>query len=967
MMRFSFFTVLLSLLASVVFAQENLPEYMENTLIVKFKNEQAATEYRAKSTPQASLFTNHNLNSGRSIWKQEFSNRIQENMRKKGKVAKITSMDRLKNVYEFNYSSDIDPLVLARKISRLPGVDYAEPRYLYKTTLNTSDPIRNDYVDFHNFHRAWDISTSSSDVIIGIVDSGVNYEHEDLSDKLWVNEDEIPNNGIDDDNNGFVDDYLGWDFWDRGFTNADIRSDNDPFSSNNPHGSHVAGIATATPDNDLGLAGSGFNARYMAVKVGGAPDDPSTSGDESRSIGFGYEGILYAVMNGADIVNNSWGGSGFSIFGRDVVNLATEAGVLVIAAAGNDGAEVTQYPADYESVLSVGALGTRGDEIADYTNFGYNVDVFATGTIRSTVGTSASETSSYSTFQGTSMASPVVAGLAALLKTEYPDWGPERMMLQIRSSSVSIEEANRENLKNRLGLGKIDAEQALLSPKPGVRVDSVEFLNSEGELLNVNEEGIIRLHVTNYGAPVTSLSLTISSISENIGIEDGTFQIGALSTNEKSTLDIPVSLDERILQTLNSRFFIEFEDIPSQYSDFRIITYDEIRSNTSQVNNLAISFTPTGNIGFYDAGNLAGGVGFVPFPETANFSEDNLLYEGGLMLEINQQIANTLRENPNSTPNRDFVPVSFLKFTEPGLISDADGTTTFKPKEISGIQGAEVTLNTYAFDSDGLSNSVILNYIIKNKSATLSYSDVYIGIFNDWDIGEVNNNSAYYNEANDVLYILEEGDSSHPIVALANLANTSSVLAIENGFEGSGNEFQFNIYDGFSKTEKSLSLRAGVNNTQVLNADVSAVVANGPYFIPPGDSISVGFVYTFGEDEQEVLDQVNAVKALSLFELSNINNDPDLGFPDETSLLQNFPNPFNPSTTFSFNLNRISNVTLSVYNILGQKVRTILDNERLQGGIHQYPVTLDNLSSGVYFAVMESIDRKETIRITLVK
>ncbi len=967
MMRFPFFTVLLSLLGSVLFAQENLPDYMENTLIIKFKNEQAATEYRTKSTPHASLFTNHNVNSARSIWKQEFSDRIQENMRKKGKVARIVSMDRLKNVYEFNYSSDIDPLVLARKISRLPGVDYAEPRYLYKTTLNTADPIRNDYVDFHNFNKAWEISTSSSEVIIGIVDSGVNYEHEDLSDKLWVNEDEIPNNGIDDDNNGFVDDYLGWDFWDRGYTDADIRSDNDPFSSNNPHGSHVAGIATATPDNNLGLAGSGFNARYMAVKVGGAPDDPSTTRNESRSIGFGYEGILYAVLNGADIVNNSWGGGGFSIFGRDVVNLATEAGVLVIAAAGNDGAEVIQYPADYENVLSVGALGTRGDEIADYTNFGYKVDVFATGTIRSTVGTSASETSSYSTFQGTSMASPVVSGLAALLKTEYPDWSPERMMLQIRSSSISIEEANRENLKNRLGLGKIDAEEALLTPKPGIRVDSVEFLNGEGELLNVNEEGIIRLHLTNYGTSVTSLSLSISSISENIGLEDGTFQIGGLSTNEKSTLDIPISLDERILQTLNSRFFIEFNDTPSQYSDFRIITYDEIRSNTSQANNLAVSFTPTGNIGFYDAENTSGGIGFVPYPGTANFNEDNLLYEGGLMLEINQQIANTLRDNPNSPPNRDFLPVSFLKITEPGLISDADGTTIFKPKEISGIQGAEVTLNTYAFSSDNLANSVILNYIVKNRSTTLSFSDVYVGIFNDWDIGEVNNNSVYYNEANDVLYILEEGDSRHPIVALSNLANTSSVLAIENGFEGSENDFQFNIYDGFSKTEKSLSLRAGTNNTEVQSADVSAVVANGPYFIPPGDSISVGFVYTFGEDEQEVLDQVNAAKALSLFELSDTNDDPDLGFPDETSLLQNFPNPFNPSTTFSFNLDRISNVTLSVYNILGQKVRTVLDNERLQGGIHQYPVTLDNLSSGVYFAIMESLGERQIIRITLVK
>ncbi|MFV1882925.1 MAG: S8 family serine peptidase [Balneola sp.] len=940
---------------------------MDNTLIIKFKNDQAATEYRSKSTPEASMFTTHNVNYGRSIWKEEFSSRIRNNMMLKGKVAQLPSFDRLKNVYEFEFSSDIDPVTLARKISSLPGVEYAEPRYIYKTTLNTADPIRNDYVDIHHFDKAWDISTSSSDIIIGIVDSGVNYEHEDLSDKLWVNEDEIPNNGIDDDNNGFIDDYLGWDFWERGYTSEARRPDNDPFSSNNPHGTHVAGIATATPNNNKGIAGTGFNARYMAIKAGGVPDDPNTSNNESRSIGFGYEGILYAVLNGADIVNCSWGGSGFSLFGRDVVNMANDAGVLVVAAAGNDGADITHYPSSYETVLSVGALGTRGDEIADYSNFGYSVDVFATGTVRSTVGTDVSETSVYSTFQGTSMASPVVSGLAALLKTEYPDWGPERLKHQIRSTSVSIEEANKSNLEYKLGKGRIDAQQALLDPVPGVSVDSVEFLNAKGELLNVNEEGVMRLHLKNFGASVSSLVLNVENTFDNVTIVgDNTIQVGAILSNEKIIVDIPISLDERILQTLDTQFFIEFEDAGLSYSDFTFIDYNEIRFNTSQVNNLAMSFTPSGNIGFYDSGNESGGIGFVPNPQTANFREDNLLFEGGLMLEINTQIANTLREAPSAPANRDFTPISFYTVKQPGLISDADGSTIFKPSSRSGIQGAEVILNTYAFETENLSNSIILNYIIKNTSATLSYSDVYVGLFNDWDIGDFNNNSIYYNQPNDVLYILEEGETEHPFAAVANFANTSSVLAIENGFEGSGNQFQFNIYDGFSRSEKALSLRAGTNNTEALNTDVSAVVASGPYFIPPRDSISVGFVYTFGGSEQEILDQVNAARALSIFELSEINTDPDLSFPTQTTLLQNFPNPFNPSTTISFNLDRISNVKLSIYNILGQKIRTVIDS-RLQGGIHRYNVNLDDFGSGVYFAVLESISGRDIIRLTLVK
>lgn len=959
-----FFTFLI--LSLSVSAQDLPVEYMDNTLIIKFKNAQEVEKYRSKSIPEASIFTTHNVGNMRSIWKDEFNERIKATSRQKNRVSDLPSLEHFKNIYSLSYSSDIDALTLAQKISKLPGVEYAEPRYIYKTSLSTNDPIKNSTINFHKFDRAWELSTSSSDVIIAIVDSGVNYDHEDLKDKQWFNEDEILGNGIDDDNNGFIDDYLGWDFWNSGYTDDDIRQDADPFASNNPHGTHVAGIATATPNNGVGLVGSGFNARYMAVKAGGAPDDPSTPNqDESRSVGYGYEGIIYAAINGADIINCSWGGGGFSSFGEEAVNMATELGSIVIGAAGNTPNDLPHYPSSYDNVLSVGALGTSGNQIADYSTFGVTVDVFATGTLRSTVGTRKSSLDEYATFQGTSMATPVVSGLAALIKSRFPTWSSKQIILQIRSSSEDIEQNNSSDLQFKLGKGKINAEKALLAPLPGVNVDSVSFVNSEGNKLNINENGFLRLFLKNYGAAVNSLTFTAESLTEGLTISEPTVSVGAIANQEEKFIEIPILINESIIGTLSAEMFVQFSDNSIDYSDFDIIGYEQLRFDVSSPNNLAISFSPTGNIGFFDASNQEGGIGFVPNHRTADFEEDNLLYEGGILLEANERLANNLRTAGGNT-DRQFVPTSLYSVTEPGLVSNADGETVFNPSNQTSLQDLEITLKTYSFTDSEVENSVILNYLIHNTSATLSFSEVYLGIFNDWDIGNSQNNSTFYNSENDILFVKEDGNSSHPLVALATFGNTSSVLAIDNGFEGNENSFQFNLYDGYSIVEKKNSLKAGTNNTAVSSADASTVVASGPYLLEPKETISLGFVYTFGETEEDIIAEINAARAQNNFDISNINDSPENTFPTQTQIFQNYPNPFNPSTTISFNLQRIQDVNLSIYNLLGQRVKTII-NQELPGGIHTYNVSLNEFSSGLYFAIFETEDTQELIKLTLIK
>lgn len=944
-------------------AQQPGIDYAENTIIIKFESDLAAEAYISKSKAEASFLTTYNASPLKQIWRDEYSQQLNSTLRAKGKLASMPDVSDLSRIYEFQYNDEIDPLVLSQKISSLPDVEYAEPRFIYYTddVVNTNDPIQNSFVNFHSFDDAWEISQSSTEVIISVVDSGVNYLHEDLEEKHWVNEDEIPGNGIDDDNNGYVDDYLGWDFWDSGST-ANAVQDSDPFAINNPHGTHVAGISTAVPDNNLGLAGAGFNAKYMAVKAGGIADDPSTGNDESRSIGFGYEAIMYSVINGADIVNCSWGGFGFSSFGEDIVNMATEAGVLVIASAGNSSTNELHYPSSLENVLSVGALGTTGNIIASYSNYGSTVDVFAQGTISSSVGVGPSD---YATFQGTSMSSPVVSGLAALIKTEYPTWTPEQIKQQIRTSSSSIDQFNSGEFALQLGTGSIDAFVAISSPQPGIVIERSESFNESGGKLGINENGTFKVFLRNVGNATTSLTINVEALTPGLSFSSNTFPVGAISNDGIAEVEIPITLTEDILETLSADMMIEFIDNSVGYRDFRVIVFDNLQFDVSDANNLALSFSPSGNIGFFDAQNGIGGVGFVPDHQTANFLTDNLLYEGGIIFEANERVANNVRSTSGNV-DRQFTPVEFYEVTDPGIVSLADGFTMFRPTENTGLDKVEISLNTYAFATPDLENSVILNYVIRNTSSILALSEVYLGIFNDWDIGDFTNNNVSYNQEDDILFAQGEQDSGFPMVAVATLANTSSVLAINNNFGGSNSDFQFGLSDGYNIIEKRNSLRAGTENTLAFRTDISSVVATGPYFIPPGESVSLGFVYAFGDSETELANQVLAGRNQTIFQVSDLNSTRDNEFPNSVEFFQNYPNPFNPNTTFSFTLSERQSVRLDVYNMLGQKVKSVI-NESLEGGIYSYEVSFDELSSGVYFAILETEGTKETIKLSLIK
>ncbi len=308
-----------------------------------------------------------------------------------------------------------------------PSIQSAEPNYVvYGIDFRPNDPIYQDGAQWHldtiGGPAAWAITTSDTNQVLGILDTGIDLDHPDLAGNLWFNRDEVPGNGIDDDGNGFVDDFRGWNFID----------DNNFPDDDNGHGSHVAGIAAAVTNNGTGVAGVAWYARLMAVKM-------LQSTGQGNSADFG-ESIMYAWENGASVVNMSVGSYGESSAVKAALEYAYSTATLV-ASAGNDFYNLDlapMFPAAYSFVLGVESSDFYND-LAFFSNFDpdgpvistppglYNYEVRAPGlAIYSTFGNG-----SYHALTGTSMSAPIVSGSAALLRSHFPGISNEKIFVRL--------------------------------------------------------------------------------------------------------------------------------------------------------------------------------------------------------------------------------------------------------------------------------------------------------------------------------------------------------------------------------------------------------------------------------------------------------------------------------------------------------------------------------------------------------
>lgn len=298
---------------------------------------------------------------------------------------------------------------LRRRLLRRPEVRYVEPDFDVTATAFPADPLfltqwalANPADHDIDAPEAWDIKTKCSKV--AVLDTGVDIDHPDLVNNLWKNSKETPDNGKDDDGNGYIDDYIG----------VNVRTNRGSGIDTDGHGTHVAGIVAGVANNNIGVSGVCWKGSVMSVKFMNALGKGSSS--------YAAEGIEYAVHKDVKIINASFGSSSKSSALEDTIEYAKEKGVLIVVAAGNDGKNIDKspiYPASYTygNILTV-AASTADDQLASFSNYGEKaVDVAAPGeNITSTY-----IDDIYKPMSGTSMAAPLVAGMAGLLRAKNSD------------------------------------------------------------------------------------------------------------------------------------------------------------------------------------------------------------------------------------------------------------------------------------------------------------------------------------------------------------------------------------------------------------------------------------------------------------------------------------------------------------------------------------------------------------------
>jgi len=424
------------------------PDYKKGELIVKFKNE------IQPQTKNNQIKTNSNT-----------LDKLNAKYEAKDIIA-ISSKENtpLSNIYKIEINGETDIKKAVEEYKTNSNVLYAEPNYYYYSCNTPNDPLLdrqwglNQSFDYDiDGPEAWDIETGDSNIIIAIIDTGVDYNHPDIKDNIWRNTDETTN-GEDTDLNGYDDDVVGWDFF---------NNDNDPIDDNG-HGTHCAGIAAANSNNDLGVAGVSWNCQIMPIKILGKEGTGQMSNAASA--------IFYAYENGARVVSLSLGNTFSSKLMNEVITYVTERGVVVIAATGNDDRDKKFYPASYENCIGVSATDDR-DLKASFSNYGDWVDIAAPGeyilSLRANGTSLYGENSSYIVEEnytyasGTSMACPFVAGVAGLVLSKNSALTSKQVREKLYFS------ADRLPDKLNIGRGRLNAYRALTrGPGPATAIIS---------------------------------------------------------------------------------------------------------------------------------------------------------------------------------------------------------------------------------------------------------------------------------------------------------------------------------------------------------------------------------------------------------------------------------------------------------------------------------------------------------------
>jgi subtilisin family serine protease len=493
---------------------------------------------------------------------QQLAGRIDLSKSAVNSVQKIYNEKRIKSVeaakkvglfriYKVPLNAGTDILKLCAELNRNPEIEWAEPVYIIPQDAVPNDPMYGSQTHLSQIHasEAWDVAQGSATVPIAIIDSGVDFTHPDLAAKIWLNPGEDINsdgvltaadsNGVDDDGNGYIDDFHGWDYVDgvggTGTTEAPADEDADTPDNNvmdvNGHGSHCAGLAAAVTNNGVGVAGVSNGCTIMPIRAGWLAND----GNGYLRSDWQSAGFIYAADNGAKVANLSSGASAVVI---DAARYAYEKDVCITTSAGNDSLPISKAMCDEPWVCTVVAVDPY-DVKAWYSDYGWVATVAAPGGDHqpglwsTTPNNSHNGNSYYNAYSGTSMSSPVAAGVLGLIRSQHPEWTALQAYYQLVGTTDPIDDLN-PRFAGLLGSGRINAYRAVTEtvvPKPKIACDRIEFFDPSGNnngLAEPGEDVNVIFHIENRWAGSAGITAKIIPSDSRIAVVTSSVSLDTL-------------------------------------------------------------------------------------------------------------------------------------------------------------------------------------------------------------------------------------------------------------------------------------------------------------------------------------------------------------------------------------------------------------------------------------------------------
>lgn len=747
--------------------------------------------------------------------------------------------ERLRALIELRYETSLSPREAAERLRGMGGVEYAEP-IMVPHLLGPNDPLLGEQYHLPMIHalQAWNLWRGDTATIIGVVDAGIDNTHPDLIGSIAVNPGESGTDGsgqdrrtnnMDDDGNGVVDDWRG--------ANLAWEADGTLPSSTrgSAHGTQVSGLAAATPDNGIGIAGTGYNCRLIPVKA---------ASNVSGYLTYAYEGMIYCAVRGCRVINCSFGSNAYSQAEQEIVNAVIGTyNCSIVAAGGNDYTYGGLYPAAYRGVLGVGAIDTAG---VYRTTWGEHIDLAAP------TGTSTNDGNSYTPLgPATSYTTPVVSGALALIRSRWPQLNALQAAAHVRWACDSIT-GLPVALRDYTGAGRLNMERALaVDPfvHPAVALDSVVLLDTTGAMSEEfvqGERGALRFLLHNLLGSATGLKVRARIVGEDtafVRCDSNWVTVGDLPTGAvRQSGPIPFHVLRRSSTPLRVR--LEMVADGGYRDGLTTGVRFSVPYITVQTAELRVSLADAGRIGTDGIpGSTGGGL---------QYRGTSTLFEGGVMMGTDaDHVVSNIRHD-DGQPDNALLSTEHPSSTNGGIARLSDSA--------AGTRAIGLELAMRLLVNPAVNDAFGLELVVRNARST-PIDTLRVAMFADWDLGGRGDGQTVHlgTVAADGIGhygVIEDQEGEVVTHGLAAPSPTPIFVAMRNDsvVVDSAAGLALSLFDGFTGAEKWWTLSHGLaidraGSGKSGESDISLVIGRSLLGLDIGTRDTLLFVFGFGGTE----------------------------------------------------------------------------------------------------------------------